>query len=547
MDDYADEHKIDRLFCNLHQKILTEKPESPLNFLIEQLEKLTETKAPPSPSSAKRSRSQHDIPVSRRYSPELDEKALSIVVLGASGDLAKKKTYPALFELFCQGLLPAHATIVGYARSELKRDDFLGRLSGGFKKNWGEKSVAAFLERCDYVSGAYDSDSAFTHLHQHLHEKEQAHPNGANRVFYLALPPSVFVTVAKAVRHAALSPSGFNRVIVEKPFGKDLESSNALAAELGALFKEEQIYRIDHYLGKEMVQNIVSLRFANKVLSSVWNNVNVANVQIVFKEPFGTEGRGGYFDQFGIVRDVIQNHLLQVLALVAMEKPKDLTAERIRDEKVHVLSCIDPVTIEDCVFGQYTKSEDGKEMGYLEDPTVPKGSVTPTFATCVLHINNDRWQGVPFILKAGKALNERKAEPFGNAAQRNELVIRVQPAEAIYLKMMVKLPGLSTQLTQTELDLSYNTRYTDVTLPDAYEGLIYDVLTGNQGNFVRTDELQEAWRIFTPLLHQYEREKIQPLLYTAGTRGPPQSDLMVQQKYGYMRTDYEWRPPTANL
>lgn len=267
---------------------------------------------------------------------------------------------------------------------------------------------------------------------------------------------------------------GWNRIIVEKPFGKDAASSKALSDHLTSLFKEEQLYRIDHYLGKEMVQNLMTIRFGNRIFNPTWNRENISSVLISFKEPFGTKGRGGYFDEFGIIRDVMQNHLLQILSLVAMEKPVTCHPDDIRDEKVKVLKSIKSLELDDCVLGQYVGNPDGKDddakMGYLDDPTVPAGSKTPTFALAVLQIKNERWDGVPFILRCGKALNEQKAEVriqyrdvpgdiFGGRSKRNEMVIRVQPGEALYVKMMTKSPGITFDMEETELDLTYNHRY----------------------------------------------------------------------------------------
>ncbi|CAI8031640.1 Glucose-6-phosphate 1-dehydrogenase [Geodia barretti] len=281
-----------------------------------------------------------------------------------------------------------------------------------------------------------------------------------------------------------------------------------------------------------MVQNLMVMRFANTVLQPIWNRNNIANVVVTFKEPFGTMGRGGYFDEFGIIRDIMQNHLLQVMCLAAMEKPATNSSEDIRNEKVKVLKSIRPIQLEDVVLGQYAGNPLGQgdaKLGYLDDETVPKGSRTPTYALAALYIRNERWDGVPFILKCGKALNERKAEVriqfkdtpgniFGEkSARRNELVIRLQPNEAMYMKLMMKQPGMSFEPVESELDLTYTARYGDITLPDAYERLILDTLSGTQAHFVRSDELAEAWRIFTPLLHRIEGENVEPIKYTYGT------------------------------
>lgn len=474
-----------------------------------------------------------------------ENEHVSIIVIGASGDLAKKKTFPSLFALHGLGLLPKHFTIFGYSRTALSDNEFRKLASSNFKgwDAWKE----SFLSKCVYVSGQYGSAEDFKKLHHEMEKVEQKYGK-AHRVFYLAIPPSIFVDVAKAARESAVAPNGWTRLIIEKPFGRDSESSTLLSRQFAELWEEEALYRIDHYLGKEMVQNLMSIRFGNTVFEPIWNRNHIANVTITFKEDIGTEGRGGYFDSFGIIRDVMQNHLLQILALTAMEPPVSFNAEDVRDEKVKVLRSCKPIQMRDVVIGQYGRDASGKKESYLDDPTVPKGSLAPTFAQAVIHINNNRWQGVPFILKCGKALNERKAEiriqfkqnNFYPDASRNEFVFRVQPNEAVYLKFNGKKPGLANELTTTELDLTYKQRF-DERLPDAYERLIYDVLRGDHNLFVRVDELEAAWAIFTPMLHQIENEKIKPEIYPFGSRGPESADKLAAQ-YGFVRqVGYQWK------
>ncbi|KQK00202.1 glucose-6-phosphate 1-dehydrogenase, cytoplasmic isoform [Brachypodium distachyon] len=479
---------------------------------------------------------------------------LSIVVLGASGDLAKKKTFPALFNLFQQGFLQSgEVHIFGYARSNISDDGLRERIRG-YLKGASEEHLSQFLKLIKYVSGSYDSSEGFELLNKAIswnETSEKNQPGNYRRLFYLALPPSVYPSVCKMIRTYCMAPSshtGWTRVIVEKPFGKDLGSSEELSSQLGELFNEQQLYRIDHYLGKELVQNLLVLRFANRFFLPLWNRDNIANVQIVFKEDFGTDGRGGYFDQYGIIRDIIQNHLLQVFCLVAMEKPVSLSPEHIRDEKVKVLQSVDSIKHDEVVLGQYD--------GYKDDPTVPNESNTPTFASVVLRVHNERWEGVPFILKAGKALNSKKAEirvQFKDAPGdifrckkqgRNEFVIRLQPSEAMYMKLTVKKPGLEMATEQSELDLSYGLRYQDVKIPEAYERLILDTIRGDQQHFVRRDELKAAWEIFTPLLHDIDAGKLQALPYQTGSRGPPEADEL-SKKIGYVQTHgYVWASPT---
>lgn len=482
--------------------------------------------------------------------------ALSIVVFGASGDLAKKKTFPALFNLYAQGFLKSeHVHIFGYARSPLTDEGLRSRIKGYLKPTAvsppGTDPVQDFLSLVSYVPGPYEGRDGYAKLQEEMLAYERVtsgETSPTRRLFYLALPPSVYPSVCKELRQYCMNSRGWTRVVVEKPFGKDSASAEKLSAELGALFSEDEIYRIDHYLGKEIVQNLLVMRFANQIFVPLWNRANIANVQIVFREDFGTEGRGGYFDEYGIIRDIIQNHLMQVLCLVAMERPVSVKPEDIRDEKVKVLKSIEPIRDEEVVLGQYE--------GYTDDPTVPKGSTTPTFATIVLRIKNERWDGVPFIIKAGKALDSRKAEirvqfrdvpgdifSSGKHA-RNEFVMRLQPSEAMYMKLTVKKPGLEMAATLSELDLSYKQRYADTIIPEAYERLILDTIRGDQQHFVRRDELKAAWEIFTPLLKKIEEGKLKTILYKEGGRGPEESDELAE-RVGYSRTEgYMWVPPT---
>eukprot|EP00729_Bicosta_minor_P016638 gene16638-4456_t len=474
-----------------------------------------------------------------------NEGVTTIVVLGASGDLAKKKIYPVLWSLYRKKLVASTTRIIGYARSKLTQQDLVSRIRP-FLASKVQKADEAlfeeFLSQCQYFAGGYDSAESFAGLNTYITGQEAAVgvTGSSNRVFYLALPASVFQPVSTCIKENTWSQNGWNRIVVEKPFGRDAASSDKLSVHLTALFHESEIYRIDHYLGKEMVQDLFQLRFGNQMFSSIWNRDNIDNVQVTFKEDFGTQGRGGYFDSSGIIRDILQNHLLQVLSVVAMDAPASLSADDIRTEKVKVLKAIAPIKVEDC--------NDDAAMGYLDDEGVPDDSVTPTFCTTVLRINNPRWDGVPFIMRAGKALDERKAEiriqfkdvagslfPDGTAA-RNELVVRIQPDEAVWLKTVGKKPGMSTELVTTYLDLTYKNRYDDYVTVDAYERLILDVINGEQQHFVRSDELSEAWRIWTPVLHQMEAERTKPIPYAYGSRGPPESDEMIT-RLGYVKNE----------
>ncbi|KAN0126979.1 glucose-6-P dehydrogenase [Russula decolorans] len=486
-----------------------------------------------------------------------------IVVFGASGDLAKKKTFPALFGLYRSSYLPDDVKIIGYARTKMDQTEFHKRVTQNIKNpdesQFVIDKIEEFKEISTYVSGGYEDDASFENLESHLREIESGYKSKErNRIFYLALPPSVFVPVAGRVKKFNYSEGGINRIIVEKPFGKDLDSSRELLGSLKQYWSEEETFRIDHYLGKEMVKNILVLRFANVALSAAWDKNSISSVQITFKEPFGTEGRGGYFDEFGIIRDILQNHLLQVLSVLTMERPVSFAAEDIRDEKVKVLRAIQPILQENVLLGQYVGAN-GKP-GYLDDDTVPPNSTCPTFAATTLWINNPRWEGVPFILKAGKALNDAKVEvrvQFKDVTSgifkdicRNELVLRIQPSEAVYLKLNTKVPGLYTRALPTEMDLTYKRRFVENKIPEAYEALILDALKGDHSNFVRHDELDHAWKIFTPILHWIEgkdgQQRPRPSPYPYGSRGPKEIDSFVA-KYGYIRASEGYAWPVTDL
>ncbi|RWS24016.1 glucose-6-phosphate dehydrogenase-like protein [Leptotrombidium deliense] len=484
-----------------------------------------------------------------------------IVIFGASvrrrfgkeNDLSRSLVIINL-ELYKVNLMPKNLVIYGFARSALNVDKIRDQISEFIEVQENEKAAfETFWKINHYFQGNYETAADYKSLDRTLDKLENC--GISNRLFYLALPPHTFEVVTTNIHSQILSTNGWNRIVVEKPFGKDSTSAEKLSGHLTKLFKEDTLYRMDHYLGKEMVQNLIALRFANPIFSNTWDRSNIASVMITLKEPFGVNARGAYFDNYGIIRDVIQNHLLQVACLVAMERPVTTSAEDIRNEKVRVLRSAAEIKIEDVVVGQYVgneKGDDVSKVGYREDATVPKDSLTATFASVVLKINNERWEGVPFILKCGKAMNEHKSEVriqyrnpagdiFDGKSVRNELVIRVQPNEAIYLKLMMKSPGMTFDVHETELDLNYNDRYKDVVLPDAYKRLILDVLTGSQTHFVRSDELKEAWRIFTPVLHHLETEKVVPIEYTFGARGLKEADELSRRHNFVYTGKYQWQ------
>jgi len=467
-----------------------------------------------------------------------DGNRLSIIVVGASGDLARKKIFPALFALYCQDFLPASFGVFGFARSAFSNRAFRKKIEEHLTCRYvpGEscaEKMVAFLSRCHYVSGQYDSGGSFLDLYEVMRRTEGG--NNANRIFYLAIPPSVFVAVARAIGSAGLVNCGpgvpWSRVVVEKPFGRDRESSDLLTRELAQVFTEDQTYRIDHYLGKEVIQNLMVLRFANRIFEPIWNRSHIENVHIVWKEDIGVKGRAGYFEEYGIVRDVLQNHLMQILALVAMEPPARIDATSIADVKTGLLRCIPPLKTSDVLLGQYE--------GYLEEKGVAGCSLTPTFVSAVFRINNKRWKDVPFVVTAGKGLDACMTEvrmKFRDVPdnmfcgqmgcpEANELVVRVQPDEAIMLKIANKVPGMGMTIETRSLNLQYASAF-DKIIPDAYESLLLDVMTGDRSLFIQKKELAAAWNIVTQVLHETEERRSKPELYEFGNGGPDCSGIL---------------------
>jgi glucose-6-phosphate 1-dehydrogenase len=478
---------------------------------------------------------------------------LTLVVVGASGDLAKKKIYPALFALFCQGFLPADFRVMGFSRSQFSEAEFRGHVEERLTCRYvpGEhcaRKTETFLSHCHYHRGDYESADSYLDLYQRMQELEGG--SEVNRVFYMAIPPSIFLQVARALGDAGLVHCGekepWSRVVVEKPFGRDRASSDELARGMAHVFSEEDTYRIDHYLGKEVIQNLQVLRFANLVFEPLWNRRYIRSIRITWKEDIGVEGRAGYFDSFGIIRDVMQNHLLQMLALVAMEPPAKLNAQDVRNAKVNVLRAVSPPGLDRIATGQYGSGRRGglEARPYRAEPGVPPDSRTPTYAAVVLEVGTERWKGVPFLLTAGKGCDCRMTEiriqfrevpgcmfgSVGGCPGTNELVIRVQPDEAITLRVINKVPGLDLRLQPTRLDLNYRTAFAGE-IPEAYESLLLDVIRGDKSLFIRRDELDAAWDVFTPVLHELEQRQMEPELYGSFSAGPATADELAR-RYG---------------
>ncbi|MDD2238038.1 MAG: glucose-6-phosphate dehydrogenase, partial [Kiritimatiellae bacterium] len=466
---------------------------------------------------------------------------LAVVILGASGDLAQRKIYPALFALYCQGFLPASFKVYGYARSTFSPEEWGERILSRLTcRDTPAADCAAhmqsFMEHGVYRSGSYSEPSGFVAMREEI--QRDAGGRLVHVLLYFALPSTVFPEAANMIGRAGWTGgpgfTGWMRCVMEKPFGRDLESFRRLTDELSGNFQESQIYRIDHYLGKEVVQNLLVLRFGNLIFEPFWNRHYVERIELSWYEDMGVGERGAYFDRYGIVRDVMQNHLLQMAALIGMEHPREVPGG-VRDEKVKLLKSFSTALSEHCVLGQYEAGmlNGERHSAYTDEASVEVDSHTATYAECVLWANNARWAGVPFVLRAGKGCGERKTEiqlvfretalnPFAGesgALGSNRLVIRVQPDEKIYLRVNTKRPGLAWTIDEQDLQLHYQSVFSEQ-IPDAYEALLLEVLKGDRSLFLRSDELEASWAIFTPLLHAMDENRVVVEKYAFGSMGP---------------------------
>jgi glucose-6-phosphate 1-dehydrogenase len=477
----------------------------------------------------------------------------TLVIFGASGDLAKRKLLPAIYNLAHEGALPERFNLIGCARSDWSDDEFrdvakdaIQRFS---RRQPDETVLESLLARVRYVPGTFDDPSLYATIGEIAESEDEQAGIVFNRIFYLSVAPQFFETIAQHLGEAGLNhhEDAEVRIVVEKPFGHDLASAVELNHALLSVFRERQIYRIDHYLGKETVQNTLVLRFANGIFEPVWNRSYVDHVQITASEEVGLEGRAGYYDSAGALRDLIQNHLLQLLMLTAMEPPVSFAADELRDEKVKVLHAIKPPRVEDvpkmAVRAQYSAGNaGGKDVpGYLQEEGVKEGSATETFAAIRLKVDNWRWAGVPFYIRTGKALARKGTEivitlkPVPHLAFQqegslgvhpNQLILAVQPNEGVSMSLMAKIPGSRMRVRPVNMEFLYGTSFLSQS-PEAYERLILDTMRGDATLFARDDEVEAAWRIIDPILEAWSKDSGPIPQYKAGSSGPAEEDLIL--------------------
>jgi glucose-6-phosphate 1-dehydrogenase len=467
----------------------------------------------------------------------------TLVVFGATGDLARRKLLPAMFHRDAAGQLPEEATIIGAARAPLDDAGFIAQARAAILEHVpaGERDdavLARFLARLRYVAVDAAGDAGWRELAALVDQAPER-----VTVFYLATGPALFGPICERLAGQGLN-GPLARVVVEKPVGKDGASARAVNDAIGAAFPEERVYRIDHYLGKETVQNLMALRFANGLFEPLWNAAHIDHVQITVAESIGCEGRAGYYDTAGALRDMVQNHMLQLLCLVAMEPPAKLDADEVRDEKLKVLRALKPIGAQEWVRGQYRAgaSAGGPVKGYLEELGSAE-SATETFVALKAGVENWRWAGVPFYLRTGKRLAERVSEivvsfrpiphsafePSAGPITANRLVIRLQPDEGVKLFIMIKDPGPGgMRLREVPLDMSFSAAF-NARNPDAYERLVLDVVRGNQTLFMRRDEVEAAWAWIDPLLDAWSTQPEPPKPYTAGTWGPSAAIALIER------------------
>ena len=484
-----------------------------------------------------------------------------LVIFGVTGDLSRKKLMPAVYDLANRGLLPPGFSLIGFARRDWVNEDFAQVVHDAVKEHarteFREEVWQQLIQGMRFVQGDFDDDQAFETLKSTIAELDEQQGTGGNFAFYLSVPPKFFPKVVQQLKKHGLADqkeNSWRRAVIEKPFGHNLASAQELNRIVHEVFPPNEVFRIDHYLGKETVQNILALRFANQMFEPIWNRSYVDHVQITMAEDIGIGGRAGYYDGIGAARDVIQNHLLQLLALTAMEEPASFDADALVAEKSKALGAVKiPKDLgRDTVRGQYAAGWQGgaKAVGYLQEDGIDPASKTDTYAAIKLEIDNRRWAGVPFYLRTGKRLGRRVTEiavvfqraphsPFDHTATeelgQNAIVIRVQPDEGVTVRFGSKVPGTSMEIRDVSMDFAYGESFTESS-PEAYERLILDVLLGDANLFPRLEEVEQSWRILDPI-EEYWDTHGKPAQYASGTWGPDEANDMLA------RDGRSWRRP----
>jgi glucose-6-phosphate 1-dehydrogenase len=472
----------------------------------------------------------------------------ALVVFGASGDLTRRKIFPALYSLALRGLLPEHFGVVGVARTQQTTKQWIVEMKKAVREHGRDELRAdvwnEFAAGMRYVSTDFGDDGGQDGVVQTLRQLDEERGTGGNRLYYLAVPPVAFETIVNELGERR-STDGWVRLIVEKPFGHDQASARRLNEILLAHFAESEIFRIDHYLGKETVQNMLALRFANGIFEPIWNRQFIDHIQITVAESIGIEGRSAFYEQAGAIRDVFQNHLLQLVALTAMEPPIDFTADSVRNEKVKVLRSLHTPGPKSVVRGQYGRGFiEGEEVpGYREEPGVSRDSITETYVAAKLYVDNWRWADTPFYIRAGKRLPRREttiaiqfqraphppfAEIAGDGLRPNVLLIHVQPDEGVSLAIGAKVPGAGMSIRTVHMDFLYGGAFR-TSLPEAYERLILDAMLGDATLFTRADEVDEQWALVDAIVSAWKRDRPSLPNYPAGTWGPPAADELTRR------------------
>ncbi|MGZ4033238.1 MAG: glucose-6-phosphate dehydrogenase [Bacteroidia bacterium] len=477
-----------------------------------------------------------------------------IIILGATGDLCWRKLIPGLYNLYLDGWIPEKFSILGVSYDKMSDVQFRKHLHEGTDKfsRRGKTKKAEWDKFAQYIhlqKGEFDNASTYTHIEKHINEFEKKWKTAANRIFYMAVPPNFFEIISRNIGSSGLAKNkDLSRIVVEKPFGRDLESARNLNKLLHSIFEECQIYRIDHYLGKETVQNILAFRFANALFEPIWNRNYIDHVQITVSEQLGVENRGNYYETAGALRDMIQNHILQLLCLIAMEPPVSFDPDEIRNRKVDVLNALRKINPEEvhkyAVRGQYSPGwiEGKKVKGYRQEPDVKKDSHIETFAAVKLFLDNWRWQGVPFYLRTGKRMSETLSvitiqfnpvphQSFPPEAirnwQSNRLELSIQPHMGIRMRFQAKKPGLKMVLAPVDMIFNYSESYTSGT-PEAYETLLLDIMLGDSTLFMRADQVEAAWEILMPVISNWEENpSVNFPNYAAGTQGPEDAEALI--------------------